>query len=207
MRDENGDILVSAPPIIQSNLPDLEDLAFAMGIFRQFFLKQPYDRASIHNLEIHFQTIGNDSTIRKFNDLKENLECYLNAFTGTHFRWSTREEKTIEMMKYRIYDWFDQLNYGGGKLFHDSLIRAVEIGDMGSINKIIEYFLGCMVILCRVGMLYESNDFNEDEICRNHCPFRIYYGNNSNFTHHSNCKALPIDISLFHVLLELDNFH
>jgi hypothetical protein len=192
VKDKDENYIQESIQLIQNDLPKLDDFRPPLGLFRQVYLTDPKDRVSIHNFIIHVETIGDDSSTQLYYYLKEKLELYLNAITGIHYRWSSREEKTIEELQYRIIDWFDQLNYGGPKWHHDSLLRPVEIGDSGSIYKITEYFLGCMVLLCRIGMIFRFKDFDEDEICKNHCPFRIYYGKESPFCNYSDCKALPI---------------
>ena len=203
-KDENGHRIIKPFPIIQLNVPDIEAMARSMLLFRQFILKGKKDLASIYNLGIHIKIIGSTQQYTQFLELKDEFDKYANYISGDHYRFSDKRQTTLIQKRFKYIDWFNELYYGGGRLAHYNIKDSVQLQDEGARNKIIEYFLGFMIILCRIGMIFKFPELNDEIICKKHCPFKVYNGKDSPVNNPDTCKAIPIPPYKIYQQMEID---
>ena len=194
----------------QKNLPNWEKAGTAFTLFRRFLLKG--DSTSIMNYGEHVQNLGNIQDYENFKSLEREFDKYLNYSLGFYLRNSSavserNEEKTFYEKEMTVKGVIDEMFYGGNGLFHSlynqhgemrrgAIQKPIKISGVTDENRLYEFFLALMIIICRIGMIIKLEEFKDEHFCKSFCPYRIYSGKRR-YRDPVKCKALPTAPQIF----------
>ncbi|MBN1800017.1 MAG: hypothetical protein JW891_00830 [Candidatus Lokiarchaeota archaeon] len=187
----------------QSDLPNWEAASHAFTLFRQFLLKG--DVTSIMNYGEHLQKVGDAGDYKRYENLVNEFENYLNYSLGFYLHRSTERNNasTFYEKELKVKDVIDEMFYGGNGLFHGlydqhghkkkhAIQKPIEFSGKVDENRLYEFFLALMTIVCRMSMIITLDDFDDISFCKEHCPYRIYFGDQSLYDNSNHCEAIPI---------------
>ncbi|MHA1695738.1 MAG: hypothetical protein ACTSUG_10770 [Candidatus Helarchaeota archaeon] len=171
IEDENGNIEVKAV-ILQSNLPDIESMSYALSLLRQFILKK--DDISIYKIGAHIRVLGTSEQYKRFEQTFKEFKEYISSLSGAEYANIDKDGKIKKLKKFTRKELLDELFYGN--IFHRQEDKF-DVDDILAINKIVEYFLGFLVYICRIATIIMFPEEDKTYYYEN-CPSRILTGNN-----------------------------
>jgi len=167
--DEKGSIYVKGT-ILQSNLPDIEAMSYALSLMRQFILKK--DDFSIYNIGKQIKAIGTPEQYKKYEESLKEFQDYGDGLSGAEYAIVDENGKITKLKKFARKKLIDELFYSD--IFHREKGKF-KVDDILAINKIVEYFLGFLVYICRIATIIIFPE--EDKIYYSeNCPERILTG-------------------------------
>ena len=172
IEDEKGSIYVKAVTL-QSDLPDIEAMSYALGLLRQYILKK--DDISIYKIGAHIKAVGTIEQFKKYEESLKEFQDYADGLSGAEYVIVDENDKIMRSKRFTRKKLIDELFYSD--IFHRQKGKF-KVDDILAINKIVEYFLGFLVYICRIATIIMFPE--EDKICYSeNCPERILTGKKS----------------------------
>ena len=168
-KDENTGFIRGKVGLFQA-LPDKEVMIYAFGLLRQFMLKK--DDISIYMIGKHIKEIGTEENYNYYKECLTEFEKYGNALSGANYQRPDKNGNVIRK-KYSRIELVNELFYGDG--FHRDDEKFDVSKNLLSMNKIVEYFLGFLIFICRIANIIKFSD-EDYSIYSDNCPEKIFYG-------------------------------
>lgn len=175
-RDENGNLIrnerghITGIAHLAQNFPDIEFMSYAFSLMRQFILKK--DDISIYKIGKHIKALGTDEDYNYYKETLDKFEKYANVLSGANYQ-RTDENGNVIRKSYTRLELVNELFYS------DIVHRDDDKFDVGknilSINKIVEYFLGFLMYICRIANIIKFPD-EDYSVYHDNCPDMILYG-------------------------------
>ena len=176
-RDEEGNIkkdkdtgFYTGEVALAQALPDKEVMIYAFSLLRQFLLQK--DDVSIYKIGKHIKEIGTEDAYDKYEYWFEHFEKYANKLSGA--KYSRIDEEGNDTIKnYSKLELVKEFFYGD--VFHRDDDKFDVSKNPLSMNKLVEYFLGFLMFICRIANIAQFLD-EDYSLYQKNCPERIYYG-------------------------------
>lgn len=168
--EENG-YYTGTAVLVQTNIPDKEEMAYALALLRQFILKK--DTTSIFKIGEHIMAIGTKEDYQNYNEGIQKFDRYINGLSGVTLRKVDESEDLIKEKQLTRMDLIKTVLYGD-MVHRDD--KKVPHTDIFSMNKIAEYFLGMLVYVCQIVNIIKTPSFNIRMDCKENCPENILLG-------------------------------
>ena len=155
---------------IAQGLPNKEVMIYAFSLLRQFLLNR--DDVSIYKIGRHIKKIGTEDNYNKYDYWFKKFKKYSDGISGATYRRTDKQGNEI-IKNYSRLELVKEFFYGD--IFHRDDDKFDVSKNPLSMNKIVEYFLGFLMFICRIANVVQ---FPEEDysLYQKNCPERIYYG-------------------------------
>ncbi len=151
-------------------LPDKEIMIYTFSLLRQFLLKK--DDVSIYKIGKHIKKIGTEDNYNKYTYRFEEFEKYWNETSGAVYHRTDQEGNEV-VKNYSKLELIEEFFYGD--VFHRDDDKFDVTKNPLSMNKLVEYFLGFLMFVCRIANIVKFPD-EDYSVYQRDCPEKVYYG-------------------------------